>query len=70
MLELRLSEKAFSQLEQLGVYLAKAASYDYSLMSDWSKLVVAASVLLLSFKMFEQLHREFSADDTVRTDDM
>lgn len=63
--ELHLPAKAFSQLEQLCVYLAKASSYDYKLLSEWNKLVVAASVLLLGFKMFEQLHRTFSADETI-----
>jgi len=60
--ELRLPAKPFSQLEQLCVYLAKATSYDYPLLSEWNRLVVAASVLLLGFKMFEQLHRDFSAE--------
>jgi hypothetical protein len=64
-LEIQLTPKMMSHMEQLCVYLLKAVTYDYPIMSSYSNTAIICSTVLIGFKMFEQLYKEFSAEDKV-----
>jgi hypothetical protein len=40
------------QLEQLCIYLLKAITYDYSILSSYSTTIIISSTVLIGFKMF------------------